>query len=148
LDWCVKLLAVLHLLPSYSEITQAAHTGPHYHQRSGESTKTPFSLHINLITMQQSIAANRHVVNRFPCCPPWINPTTPCCVVLRRTRDLSLTVWQIQRLRASLDTLCWTFSREARTLTKSKDISLHKHHTHTNSECFFFGFWFIMPPHS
>jgi len=53
LDQCVKLLAVLHISSAHQ------HSG----ERQEKRTKTPYSLHIHLITTHLNIAADRHVLN-------------------------------------------------------------------------------------
>jgi hypothetical protein len=74
---------------------------PYCHQRSGERqekrTKTPYSLHIHLITTQLNIFANRHVVNRFTCLFSGIGRATSSCAARGRAQVHDLT-YQLESL--------------------------------------------------
>jgi len=67
----------------------------YYHQRSGERqekrTKTPYSLHIHLITMRLSIWANRRVANWFKCLFSGIGCATSSCTAPCRAQVHDLT---------------------------------------------------------
>jgi len=81
-----------------------------YYQRSGERqeqrTKTPYSLHIHLISTQLSISAERHVVTRFTCLFSGIGRATSSCAAQRRAWDLSWLYWYFVQLLVFQTGLC------------------------------------------
>jgi len=80
----------LHLIPSlYPSCVLRLPPTSAIKERPEERRKTPYSLDINLITTQLSIAANRRVMNRFSHNMSRIGLPTSRCAPTRHARDLS-----------------------------------------------------------
>jgi len=72
----------------FAEITTHHRSGPS-EKRPGERRKTPYSLDVNLITTQLSIAANRRLLNWLSYSTSRIGLTTSRCASPCYARDLS-----------------------------------------------------------